>query len=175
VIDFGLESNSKAGLRKALNWMGNQIGYDLLDENDSPRPGVHIVVFVPPGKTTAGIPDGYHFVGPFPHRRGVYDVDGNEVEAPVLSPNWVLNVRLTSPAVEFDQDLGQPISFDKSKIRKAIKDTGAELVRPTENSDHPGNVTYWQRDLDAGSPSDWVRLYWNISQWKNIWYGGMNE
>ena len=181
-IDFGLESNSKAALRKALNWMGNQIGYDLLDENDVPRAGVNIVVFVPPGKTTAGIPEGYHFIGPFPHKRAVFaegspDGDLDLVEPAVLSPNWVLNVRLTEPALTFDQDEGSPedFGFSKSKIRRAIRDTGAELVRPSENDDHPGNVTYWQKDLDPGSPSDWVRLYWNISQWKNIWFGGMNE
>lgn len=181
-IDFGLEGSSKAALVKALNWMGSQIGYDLIDENNVPRAGVNIVVFVPPGKDPSGIPDGYHLIGPFAHKRAVYaagspDGDIDLVSAAVLSDNWVLNVRLTEPAITFDQDEGSPESqpFSKSKIRRRLKEVGAELIRSSENDDHPGNVTYWQYELDPGSPSDWVRLYYNISAWKNIWYGGMNE
>lgn len=180
-VDFGLEGSSKASLVKALTWMGNQIGYALIDGDNVPTAGVNIVVFVPPGKDTSGIPAGYHFVGPFPTKRGVYgegSPDGEIVElvAPVLSPNWMLNVRLSSPAWEFDRDNDGVDDFSKSTIRAAIKSTGAEKIRSSENDDFPGNVTFWEKELDPGSPTgDWVRLYWNISQWKNIWFGGMIE
>jgi hypothetical protein len=167
-IDFSLEGSSKAALAKALVAMGNQLGYDLIDENNVPNPGLTIVVNVPAGSTTAGIPEGYHFRGPFVHRPGVYDENGLELEAPILSPNWVLDIRLSDIPGLMDRETGID-EVEKSKLKTWIKNTGAVLVRAGANTDHPGNISYYQKDLTSG---DWLRLYYNVSFPKHEFFGG---
>jgi hypothetical protein len=170
IIDFALEGSSKASLAKALRALGNQLGYDLIDPVDNtPRLGVDIVVFVPPGANTSAIPEGYHLIGPFPHKRGVYDEFGVEIEAPVLGANWFLDVRLSPPASDLDRDGDGVDEITKSTLKTWMKNTGVETVRASLNPDFPPTVTYYEKALAGG---DWVRLYWNLIAHKHEFFGG---
>lgn len=174
LIDFSLEGSNKASLLKALTAFGNQILYDLIDENNVPTAGVTIVVNVPPGSDTSGIPDeGYHIRGPFVHKPTVFDVDGETVLTPaVTGTNWKLDIRLSPPASNFDRDGDGVDEISKSKIKTWMKDTGVETVRSGLNDDHPGSVTYYEKSLAGG---DWVRLYWNVVFPKHEFFGGRFE
>ena len=172
IIDFALEGSSKAALLKAFTALGNQLGYDLIDANNELRPGVDAVVFVPPGANTDAIPESFHLIGLFVNKRGVYDEDGLEIEAPVLSTNWMLDMRLTFPASNFDRDGDGVDEISKSHLKQWMRDTGTEVNRASDNPDYPGTVTYYEKTLAGG---DWVRLYWNLLAHKHEFFGGRKE
>ena len=170
IIDFSLEGSSKAALAKALVALGNQLGYDLINENNVPTAGVAIVVNVPVGKTTAGIPEGYHFRGAFLHRPGVYDeTTGVELEAPIQGLNWNLDIRLSNIPGLLDRETGGIDEVTKSKLKTWMKNEGSTIVRGGINTDFPSDISYIEKTLSNG---DWLRLYYNVVFPKHEFFGG---
>jgi len=175
--DFALESPRKAGIQKAMQYMGNTIGYDLVDENLHLNPGVHGTVFIPPGSSGAGIPEegGWILLKGFVHQKSKYDETGEiKTEPATVSNNWVVNVRLTAEPYELDTVQTPIDNFHESVIRSSLDDLGQRLMRPSENENNASAVLYWEYDLGGG---DFVRLYYgdNDLAWKNVSAGGNVE
>ena len=160
IIDFALEGNRKAALLVGVRALERQLQWTLLDAENRPTRYVTIVVHVPQGASTAGIPDGFILRGPLVHRDAVRDDEGNEVEPAVLSTNWHLDIRLTGPAADLDRDNDGIEEVSRSKIKTWIKEHADNIVtsptRASLNSDYPDPVLYYEKTLEGG---DWIRLY----------------